>query len=339
MSMLQDFLKCANASAPVQSPQSRNDSASSSTGVTLIAGGPPSTITTEPDLDFVAPKDPQVYSTPARALVRQGGFDKVDNDGVVSPSPRLPTSFAGLYRCGRSPEEDTPRTAKRIKIHTDKVCESNNLTLEDCQEVRKFSKLKNRERDIRIFAELKGIRSGMAQQKELEKEERKKLLIAKLSEHGFRNAISGRMLSCLLSPDITAYVGEKTNEAVMVCTPHFETFLSPKKFQNLVSDQPDLFNLPEGFLEIPACYEGLRAMVTDLLSVQRGNIKARIAASMGDTPKSSKKARSGESPWVPIHELCKTLAVNTSGMEIKGDMWARVAFLASCALIQVTLLN
>ncbi|KAL0056990.1 hypothetical protein AAF712_016391 [Marasmius tenuissimus] len=319
MNMLQEFLKNANASTSTQSSRSQDGSVSSSTDGTLVAGGgPPSATTTEPDVGLV-PKHLQEHSTPARSLGRHGGFDKVDHNGIVSPSPVLPISFMNLHKRGRSPEEDTPRTDKRIKYHTEKVCESlANLTPEDCKEVVKFSKLQDRERDITLFAELKSIKTSVSQRQESEQELQRQLNVSKLSEHGFKNAIAGRVLSCLLSPDITAYVGDKTTEAVM----------------SLISNEPALFNLPAGFLETPTCYEGLRSLVIDSLSAQRSNIKTRIAASMGETPKNTKKARQGTSPRVPVHELCKTLVSNTSGMEIRGDHWSRVAFLASPAFIQ-----
>ncbi|KAL0057066.1 hypothetical protein AAF712_016311, partial [Marasmius tenuissimus] len=208
--------------------------------------------------------------------------------------------------------EDTPRTDKRIRYHTEKVCETVDLTPEDRKEVEKFSKLPDRERDITLFAEMRSLKSTVMQHQAAEQELQRKLHISKLSEHGFKNAIGGGVLSCLLLPDITAYVGDKTTEAVM----------------SLINSEPALFNIPEGFLETPACYEGLRTLVSDSLSTQRSNIMTRIAASMGETPKSTKKARQGESPWVPIHELCKTLATNTSGATI-ADRYAQQQCLAN----------
>ncbi|KAL0567443.1 hypothetical protein V5O48_014548 [Marasmius crinis-equi] len=264
---------------------------SSSSGSNTEEGSRRSSTSTIPD-DSASTHDlSSSYSlhTPqaGRSLRRHGAFDRVTAEGFVSPSPQLPLRFASLKR-RLEQEEDTPRTKQRIQEHTGKVCDNCELGDEDRAEVLRFSRLNERERSIALYGELVGLKSSIEAQKASK-------VADMLLDPKWKGQFSDAVAVCLLSPDITAYL-KNTPEAVM----------------KLVTAEPDLFHVPrELFNDQQKC-----------LSDVRGNIKTKIFQSL-----KQKKSGRNQAPVGPtsINLLCKALA--KPGMEIKGEMWARVAFL------------
>ncbi|KAJ8086259.1 hypothetical protein PM082_005082 [Marasmius tenuissimus] len=217
-------------------------------------------------------------------------------DGQISPLPHL----AGFRRqLLFEPADDSPRTYKRMKTHTDKVCNSAKLQPEDREEVEKFAKLNIREQLIAIF----GILTDLDRRVTLQDDEKWLDWAVTLMDSGFHTAISNHVSSCLLAPDITTYV-HKAPEVVM----------------KLINQHPNLFGVPKGLLHVQLYYEKLHKLVTVSCSQVRSSMKTKLISSLG-------KKRKGV---LTIVDLCRSLVATSPGMEIKGNHMARVAFLRQC---------
>ncbi|KAK1217555.1 hypothetical protein PQX77_019784 [Marasmius sp. AFHP31] len=238
----------------------------------------------------------RLQATPIRPLARHGAVDTITKDGQVSLLPHIAGFRRPLFH---KPEEDTPRTAKRIKTHTDKVCDGANLKTKAREKVENFAKLNSREQMIAIFASLMDIECRLT----LQEEEKRLEWALTLMESGFHTSLSNHVSSCLMAPDITAYV-HKVPEVVM----------------KLSNQHPSLFGIPKGMLHIQFYYAKLQKLVTTSCSQVRASMKTKLVGSMG-------KKRKGA---LTIVELCQNLAATSLGMEIKGDHMARAAFLQKC---------
>ncbi|KAL0575647.1 hypothetical protein V5O48_006332 [Marasmius crinis-equi] len=118
-----------------------------------------------------------------------------------------------------------------------------------------------------------------------------------LLDKGFKSELTDQMTVCILSPDLTAYVTAGTVEAIM----------------KLINAHPAYFRIPKTILDSQTQFKALASLVTKCLALILKSIKPNKV----DGPDS-------------LSFLCKHLAV--SGMEVKGNMWACVAFLRLCVV-------
>ncbi|KAK1231610.1 hypothetical protein PQX77_005274 [Marasmius sp. AFHP31] len=255
--------------------------------------------------------EPNTPTRPLSGLSRHGGFDQVNLDGSISPTPPvLPNSFVNLRKHSTADLlDDTPRMTKQIKEHTDKVCNDANLNTPQREAVQRFSKLDDRQRQITFFAEMQTVKGLCGQRAEQEKNSTDLRLKDKLAE--VKSKVSTQITVCLLLPDISFYI-HNINEAIMA----------------LISKEPELFKATRELLDNQEHYASLRSYVVTQVSQTRSTIKAKLYASMG-TQKWKKGQQTAAGPQT-INMLATTLASTIQGMEVGGAHWARFAYLRLC---------
>ncbi|KAG7089190.1 hypothetical protein E1B28_010892 [Marasmius oreades] len=249
------------------------------------------------------------YQTPGRSIATQALARTLEAQGTfswtlpgeVSPSPpTLEQPCERVFELG----DDTPRTAKRMKLCIEEASNESGLDKKQIKAAEKFAKLHKRQRDTVLFIKMQSIekllQSGAQQTQSPEAP-----YAALLLDSSFRSYLQTKIIGCLLSPDITKYLGGVSG-ALM----------------SLIQREPDLFNIPEKLFEHQTLISELQSMVIDGLASARGSIKTKLKESLG-----RKKKGAGTGPQ-PIYTLCSSLA--PPGMEIKVTHWARVAYLRYC---------
>ncbi|KAK1220276.1 hypothetical protein PQX77_016963 [Marasmius sp. AFHP31] len=327
MSIRQKFLKGLKAAALDSSDQSnsRVSTVSTSSSFTSSSSSRAASVETSSRTsdasgvatdEFFEPADgffmePDTPSRPS-SLSRHGGFDTVNLDGSVSPSPVLPASFINLRkRLTTDLPDDTPRMTKRIKEHTEKTCKDANLNTPLRAAVEKFSQLDDRQRKITLYVEIQSVKALVVQRAQQEVDITERRLKDQLAEA--KSKVNIQLTVCLLSPDISYYI-RNVNKAVM----------------GLIGRKPELFKVTKELLNNQEYYASLCSYVIVQLAQTRSSIKNKLYSSMGLQKR--KKGQQAAPGLQTINILATPLASTVQGMEVGGGHWARFAYLRACCV-------
>ncbi|KAG7089274.1 hypothetical protein E1B28_010973 [Marasmius oreades] len=117
--------------------------------------------------------------------------------GETSPSPFLPVSFPQCHKHIYELEDDTPRTAKRMKLCIEEASDASGLDKDEREPAEKFSKLHERQRDTVLFIKMQGIEKLLQNGGQPDLGSRYATL---LLDTDFKTFLYSKIMACLLSP-------------------------------------------------------------------------------------------------------------------------------------------
>ncbi|KAG1724738.1 hypothetical protein EDB19DRAFT_2043411 [Suillus lakei] len=185
----------------------------------------------------------------------------------------------------------SPSQTKRLKVYANQVAEETGCP----QEVlHKFIDTGS------IFHMLIDLKAALF--KRNEDQEKAALLELKelIDSKDFKSALQSRLTACLLSPNITAYVTD-THSNIM----------------EFIKNHREVFKLPAALIQDVELSAQLSKIVSELLSSIRGNLKAKLVASI--------------SKRMSVMDTAKSLAHGI--IEVEACHWNRYAFLWRCLRI------
>ncbi|KAI6017559.1 hypothetical protein BKA83DRAFT_10252 [Pisolithus microcarpus] len=118
----------------------------------------------------------------------------------------------------------------------------------------------------------------------------------------FEAGLHTRLLACMLSPNLTAYVTD-TQQRIM----------------EFIAEHPEVFKVPGGIFDDAELKTLLGKLVTKLLASIRSHVKTQLITSIAKR--------------TCIIDATRNLAHSTSGMELEASHWNRMAFLRRCLRI------
>ncbi|KAG6369422.1 hypothetical protein JVT61DRAFT_14906 [Boletus reticuloceps] len=141
-----------------------------------------------------------------------------------------------------------------------------------------------------------------------------------LASKDFETALHNRLLSCVLSPNITAYVTD-----------------AQQHIMDFIFEHQDIFKIPAGVFDDSELKSSLRSTASRLLASIHSHLKTQVCAS---NQRLVKHNQSNETKMTlsivkktSIVDVTKSLAHASSGMELEAAHWNRMAFLV-CELAQ-----
>ncbi|KAG7087046.1 hypothetical protein E1B28_013025 [Marasmius oreades] len=225
-------------------------------------------------------------------LQHHGAFCRMSTSGEVSPSPpSLPLVFTEwtrepIFELG----DDTPRTTKHMRLCIEEASNKVGLDKENTKAAEQFFNV--------LFIKLQSIekllQDGMQVFQEPDSHHATLLL-----DTGFKSHLQTKIVGvyCLLT---SRHILLKWSK--LLCG------------QNLIRQNPDLFNVPDNFFDNQTLAVQLQKLVTEGLASARCSIKAKLNHSL------EKKSKGVQAKPQPIRTLC-CLAIPR--MEIKGAHWTR----------------
>ncbi|KAG1876749.1 hypothetical protein C8R48DRAFT_768338 [Suillus tomentosus] len=185
----------------------------------------------------------------------------------------------------------SPSQAKKLKMYANQVAEETGCP----QEV--LHKFIDAGSIFHMLIDLKA-----ASYKRNEDQEKAALLELKelIDSKDFKSALQSRLTACLLSPNITAYVTD-THTNIM----------------EFIKNHREVFKLPAALIQDVELLAQLSKIVSELLSSIRGNLKAKLVASIAKR--------------MSIMDTAKSLAHGI--IEVEAGHWNRYAFLRRCLRI------
>ncbi|KAG2087602.1 uncharacterized protein F5147DRAFT_781252 [Suillus discolor] len=220
-----------------------------------------------------------------------------------SAVPRSPSSSdsinepitAGIHhrRTDSAADQDDPTIlmpscTKQLKVYAKKVAEENDISEKDLYDFIDTGGIYYMLIDLKVCM----MKSDTGQKAAL-LHDLKELLNSK----DFKSALQNRLIACLLSPNITAYVTD-THPHIM----------------NFIKDNSGVFKVPPSLFEDVELTAVLAKIVSELLSSIRGNMKNKLLASIRK--------------HMSIMDTAKSLAHGS--IEVDSAHWNRLAFLRCC---------
>ncbi|KAI9568757.1 hypothetical protein HD554DRAFT_713099 [Boletus coccyginus] len=203
---------------------------------------------------------------------------------------------AGVRRRRNSEDHDnshsaqlSPRRMKRLKTYAKDLCDE--LEIPE-------KKLFDFVESGNVYYMLVNMKASLLKYESTNQANESKLILETLTSKDFEIALHNRLLACLLSPNLTAYVTD-TQRHVM----------------DFIFEHQDVFKIPAGLFDDSELKSTLRATVSRLLATIRSHLKTQLTLSI------SKKTC--------IIDVTKSLARLSSGMEVDAAHWNRLAFLVS----------
>ncbi|KAJ8591250.1 hypothetical protein M405DRAFT_860713 [Rhizopogon salebrosus TDB-379] len=219
-----------------------------------------------------APSLPQVMpsSPPSSPLV------------VRTPGPLRSATRAQVRRRVES-SDSREAECKRLKTYATGICKTNGLPEDSLEQ---FAASGEKEMLISVMGRL------LAMDKQKEKDE----AMEYINSAEFKQSLTDRLRACLLSPNLSGYVKQ----------------LSQNLFE-FAKKHPSVFKLPPSSLQDLELMNKLDGMIKDILTSQRGSMKQKLAGAIQKS--------------LNIHVLCRSLSNNCTDITIAH--WSCVAFLRS----------
>ncbi|KAI5995505.1 hypothetical protein EDD15DRAFT_2365686 [Pisolithus albus] len=208
---------------------------------------------------------------------------------------------AGIRRRRSDPPDDfdsdptqlSPRRVKRLKIYAKDLCKELDIPEKNLLD---FVETGN------MFHMLVNVKASLIKN-EIEFHTNKSNALQEiLATKDFESALYNRLLACLLSPNITAYVTD-----------------TQRHIMDFIFEHQDIFKIPAGVFDDAELKTSLRTIVSKALAGIRSQLKTQLISSI------AKKTC--------IVDVTKSLARASSGMEVEAAHWNRMAFLRRCLRI------
>ncbi|KAF8417185.1 hypothetical protein L210DRAFT_817367, partial [Boletus edulis BED1] len=183
-----------------------------------------------------------------------------------------------------------PQRIKRLKAHAKKLCADLSI---DEKPIFEFIDTGD------LYSMLVDIKATFVKYEAGNKTSQLQVLQETLISKDFEISLSNRLLACILSPNITAYVTD-----------------TQRHIMDFIADNLEVFKIPPAVFNDNELRVSLGKTVTRLLSDIRSRLKSNLTASI------VKKTC--------IIDVAKAMARASAGMEVDATHWTRLAFLRCC---------
>ncbi|KAI6137705.1 hypothetical protein BKA82DRAFT_35783 [Pisolithus tinctorius] len=184
----------------------------------------------------------------------------------------------------------TPQRIKHLKTYAKKLCKD--LSIEE-KAVFNFIDTGD------LFSMLVDIKATFVKYNASNKASELQALQETLTSKDFEIGLSSRLLACILSPNITAYVTD-----------------TQRHIMEFIANHLDIFKIPATVLNDNELRSTLGKIVTRLLADLHSHLKSHLTVSIVKQ--------------TCIIEVGKAVACSSPGMEVDASHWARLAFLCCC---------